>query len=222
MMTKKRRINTISYQTYSILKESIITGKYGPGYWLQETELAEELGVSRSPVREALKQLVATGLVTVIPNKGTFVREFSQKEINEIYEMRELLESYAIRHLPEKLDADQIRRFEEFRQEFKSSYEAKDLEAYTETDSEFHRFIIKCSDNGILDDIYKKVGNMNMMFRIYSLSIEKRFDESLTEHTGIIDSLLRADYEEAVRINRIHLSFAKDTAAAQVERRQNG
>ena len=87
MKTKKRRINTISHQVYSILKEAIISGRYEPNHWLQEVEIAEELGVSRSPVREALKQLVAAGLVTEIPNKGTFVRDFSDKEIEEIFEI---------------------------------------------------------------------------------------------------------------------------------------
>ena len=111
---KKLQVNTISHQIYSIIKKAIVSGEYAPGFWLQEVELSKELGVSRSPVREALKQLSADGLVKEIPNKGTFVREFTQKEIIEIYEIRELLESYAILNLPK----EQQKKLTDYKKDF--------------------------------------------------------------------------------------------------------
>ncbi len=212
MPTKKLQVNTISHQVYSILKKSIVSGEYGPGFWLQEVELSKELGVSRSPVREALKQLSADGLVKEIPNKGTFVREFTQKEIIEIYEIRELLESYAILNLPKELTKEQQKKLTDYKKDFKKYHKDDDLDMYIEVDSKFHRFIIECCDNSILMELYRKVRNMNMLFRIFSLSTRERFDESQKEHSDIIDKLISGDYKGADRINKTHLTYAKDTA----------
>ena len=96
-MGEIKRIKIVRDQVYQILRNEICSGKYPPGSWLQETELTEHLGVSRSPVRESLRRLVADGLLVEIPNKGVFVKEFTQRDIEEIFDMRVMLESYAIR-----------------------------------------------------------------------------------------------------------------------------
>ncbi len=212
MAPNKLQVNTISRQVYSIIKKAIVSGEYEPNYWLQEVELSKELGVSRSPVREALKQLSADGLVKEIPNKGTFVREFTEKEIIEVYEIRELFETYAILHLPKKLSIEQIEKMEEYKRNFEKYHREDDLDMYIEVDSKFHRFIMECADNSIMLELYRKVRNMNMLFRIYSLSTRKRFDDSQTEHTDIIDNLVCGKYKEAAKINQVHLSYAKETA----------
>ena len=96
-MATTRRIQTIADQVYSILRKNICEGQYPPGSWLQEVELCNQLGVSRSPVREALHRLVSDGLVVSVPNRGTFVKEFTCRDIDEIFDMRVMLEEYAIR-----------------------------------------------------------------------------------------------------------------------------
>ncbi len=212
MPTKKLQVNTISRQVYSIIKKSIVSGHYKPNHWLQEVELSKELGVSRSPIREALKQLSADGLVNEIPNKGTFVREFTEKEVLEVYEIRELLESYAIMHLPKELTKEQKDKMETYKAGFKKYYEENDLEEYIIVDSKFHRYIIECTDNSILMELYRRVRNMNMLFRIYSLSTKERFDESLDEHSGIVDNIIKGNYKDAAAINAKHLTSAKETA----------
>ena len=93
------RIKTIRNQVYQILKDDICEGRFAPGQWLQENELAERLCVSRSPIREALRQLASDGLVVEIPNKGVFVKEFTARDIEEIFDLRVLLEDYAISKL---------------------------------------------------------------------------------------------------------------------------
>ncbi|MBE6015689.1 MAG: GntR family transcriptional regulator [Lachnospiraceae bacterium] len=222
MPTKKLQVNTISRQVYTILKKSIVSGHYEPSQWLQEAQLSKELGVSRSPIREALKQLAADGLVKEIPNKGTFVREFSDKEMLEVYEIRGLLESYAISHLPEELSDEQKSKMENYKQRLREYYDDDDLEEYIVVDSKFHRYIIECTDNSILMELYRRVRNMNMLFRIYSLSSKARFDESIEEHTDLIDNIINGNYDEAVRINASHLSSAKETALAQLHKKKEG
>ena len=100
---ERRPIKTIRNQVYQILKDDICEGRFAPGQWLQENELAERLCVSRSPIREALRQLASDGLVVEIPNKGVFVKEFTARDIEEIFDLRVLLEDYAISKLQHHL-----------------------------------------------------------------------------------------------------------------------
>ena len=93
MAAVKRPIMTMKHQIYKIIKDEICNGHYPPGYWLQEKELAAKMDVSRSPVREALKQLVDEGLAIDYPNTGVFVKELTSKDIEEIYDVRIMLES---------------------------------------------------------------------------------------------------------------------------------
>ena len=113
MASAKRPIMTMKHQIYQILKKEICDGNFPPGQWLQEKELAEKLNVSRSPVREALKQLVDEGLAIEYPNKGVFVKEFTVKDIEEIYEVRILLESYAIKNSVKTITTSNIRELME-------------------------------------------------------------------------------------------------------------
>ena len=110
---ERRPIKTIRNQVYQILKDDICEGRFAPGQWLQENELAERLCVSRSPIREALRQLASDGLVVEIPNKGVFVKEFTARDIEEIFDLRVLLEDYAISKLQHHLTtADMLRQFD--------------------------------------------------------------------------------------------------------------
>ena len=219
--TKKVKVNTISQQVYSILKKEIVSGTYVPGERLQEVELSKKLEVSRSPIREALRQLSADGLVVEIPNKGSFVREFTEEEIREIFEVREMLESYAIRHLNKQWSKEELEEFKQYREDFHCLHQEGNLDAYIVVDSRFHRFLVSCTGNSILLDLYQKVRNMNMLFRIMSLSTKTRFDDSLKEHISIIDNLLKGNCSEAELINRVHLAYARDTAIEHIQKQKD-
>ena len=96
-------VQTIRSQIYKILRNSLWRGEFTPGQRLQEVDLATQLHVSRSPVREALRQLASDGLVIEIPNKGVYVKKFTTQDIDEIFDVRVMLESYAIRRSPKNL-----------------------------------------------------------------------------------------------------------------------
>ena len=216
MTVQRKPVMTMSHQVYQILREDIVSGVYKPNDWLQEKELAAKLEVSRSPVREALRLLAADGLVREIPNKGMFVRAFTPKEITEIFEVRTMLESHAIRALNGRVSDEQKEQFRQLRNDLSRFHRENDLEQYIETDSAFHRYLVECTGNSILIDLYRKVRTMNMLFRIFSLSTKERFDESQEEHAAIINALLSDDTETAVSINNRHLELAKDTAIAHI------
>ena len=139
MPSAKRPIMTMKHQIYQIIKKEICDGNYPPGQWLQEKELAEQLNVSRSPVREALKQLVDEGLAIEYPNKGVFVKEFTVKDIEEIYDLRTLLESYAIKNSVKTLTSINIQELMDILQKLVKCYEDNDLAHYIEIDSHLHQ-----------------------------------------------------------------------------------
>ncbi|MCD8153848.1 MAG: GntR family transcriptional regulator [Clostridiales bacterium] len=216
---KPKIINTIRAQIYELLKEAICNGEYKPGQWLQEKELAEQFSVSRSPVREALHQLVSDGLLVEVPNKGVFVREFTPKDIDEIIELRILLENYAIDRLSSNLTEEASEKLTECLDMLNRDYERNDLSAYIEVDTDLHDLIIKLSGNDFLQIIYERVHILIRQFRIYSLREKPRFDESIIEHNDIVHSILEHQPEKAKEANYTHLRLARNEIIRQLEKK---
>ena len=191
MAGTRRPVTTIKEQVYQIIKEDICNGVYPPGYWLQETDLSAALSVSRSPIREALRQLVADGLVVEYPNRGVFVKEYTQKDIEDIFDLRIILESYAIRRSGQNLTSAYAEKLNAFMDTLIYYHKAADLQNYINADTGLHQLIIELSGNNLVISTYERVYSMVQQFRIYSLTSKERFDESVTEHTKIIQNILR-------------------------------
>ena len=207
-MAEVKHIKTIRDQVYQILRDEICAGKYAPGSWLQETELTEYLGVSRSPVREALRRLVADGLLMEIPNKGVFVKEFTCRDIDEIFDMRVMLESYAIRKSRSRMTSARLQKLFDILEELEHTHAAQELAVYTQSDEILHNRIVELSENSLVISTYDRVRSMNQQFRVLSLSSHRRFDESLEEHRQIVQSLAVGDVETACATNTRHLELA--------------
>lgn len=209
-MAERRKVATIREQVYHILREEVCSGKYPPGTRLQEVDLAEALGVSRSPVREVLRQLVADGLLFEIPNKGVYVKEFSAKDIDEIFDLRVLLETYGIFHSKGKVTSARLERLLRILSDLEDAYSRGDLEAYTNIDEKLHVQLVRLADNSLINDTYERVRSMNQQFRVLSLRDENRFRESLDEHRTIIQSLATGDLKTCCEVNRRHLDLARE------------
>ena len=208
-MAAKRTVTTIREQVYRILRDDICQGVYKPGTRLQEVELAENLNVSRSPVREAMRALAADGLLLEIPNKGVYVKEFTEKDIGEIYDLRVMLESYGILHSEGHITSVRRERMIGLLSEMEGFLEKGDLKSYTTADEKLHNHIVHLGDNSLINDTYDRVRSMNQQFRILSLMDPKRFRESLDEHREIVYALVTGDPERADTINRHHLELAR-------------
>jgi DNA-binding GntR family transcriptional regulator len=208
-MAAKRTITTIREQVYRILRDDICQGVYAPGTRLQEVELAENLNVSRSPVREAIRQLAADGLLLEIPNKGVYVKEFTVKDIEEIYDLRVMLESYGILHSDGHITSMRRERLLGLLSDMESFLQKGDLQSYTAADEKLHSHIVHLGDNSLINDTYDRVRSMNQQFRILSLMDEQRFRESMDEHREIIHALVTGNLKRADDINRHHLELAR-------------
>ena len=208
-MAVKRTITTIREQVYQILRDDICQGVYPPGTRLQEVELAESLNVSRSPVREALRQLAADGLLLEIPNKGVYVKEFTVKDIEEIYDLRVMLESYGILHSTGHITSMRRERLLGLLKDMEDFLRKDDLQSYTSLDERLHNHIVHLGDNSLINDTYDRVRSMNQQFRILSLMDKQRFRESLDEHREIVHALVTGDLKHADDVNRHHLELAR-------------
>lgn len=214
---KVRQIQTIRNQVYQILKEDICSGVYPPGTWLQEKDLTERLNVSRSPVREALRQLCADGLAVEYPNKGVFVRECTAEDIQEILDMRILLENHAIAMLSDQqLDREELNLC---LQALEDAYAAKDMRRYTEADAHMHSLLVTMCGNRLLISVYERIHALTQLFRIFSLVSQQRFQESIEEHRTIIQNVLIGRLEEAQAVNLRHLQRASDTIVQLLQER---
>lgn len=214
---KEPKVKTIRGQVYQILRNDICSGKYEPGFWLQEKELAEELGVSRSPVREALRQLVSDGLVVEVPNKGVFVKEFTPRDIDEIFDMRVMLESYGIQKSRRNLTTVRRQHLFELLEQMEKTYAAGDMEGYVRADEEFHIRLVELGGNSLVESTYDRVRSMNQQFRVLSLSSHQRFDESMEEHRKLIHALAVSDIPTAEATLRVHLELARRTIKEQLQ-----
>lgn len=210
MLGSKSDAVNIRTQVYNVIKKNICGGRYEPGQRLNEAELAGLLKVSRSPVREALRQLAADGLVVEQPNRGVFVREFSPRDIQDLFDLRMLLESYSIRRSARFMTAGQGQELHHCLDQLAIFHQQHDMQKHAEADAQLHWLIVRLGGNPMAEDIYRRIAAQIQQFRVYALESKQRFQESLTEHTAIVECLLAGNVEEAARVDHLHLELARD------------
>ena len=210
LQTNKRIVLTIKDQVYNIIKENILSEHYKPGEKVNEVSLAKELGVSRSPVRSAINELVGEGLLESKPDHYVRVRKLTEKEILEVYEFRLLVEQFAIEKAVESLDEDMIVQLKNFANDFKNCCTYDQLLKYVELDSKFHKYLIEHTGNRLVIETFGRIGAMITPFRVISLKSKERFKESIGEHVGIINALCEKDVQKAIEHCQTHLTLAKN------------
>lgn len=203
-------------QVYTRLRNSILEGEYHGNQQLRESELTERYGVSRSPVREALKQLVGDGLAYNIPNRGVFVRQITEADVESIFDIRILVERYALQKMIVNLDEQSAQELCRVRDELMAC--SGDRNAYIELDAKLHNLFVELSGNPILLEINDKVYSLLQPFRMLALQDDTRFEESLDEHNGIVDSVLERDFRAAWKWDSVHLNKAKKEMRRQLQR----
>lgn len=215
-------INSLSSRVFEQLEESILSGRIRPGESLIELKLSNELGVSRTPVREAIRMLEQKGLVQIIPNKGAVVLGVDYKDLLDIYTIRTYIEGLAARWAAENITDAQIKELREIidLQEF---YYIKDYsEQINELDSRFHERIYEYCDSCTLQHMLKDLHHMIQHFRQISISSTGRAEKAIEEHRAILEAICDKDPQEAERLTVAHISNAKENLIKLLERGQAG
>lgn len=189
---------------FDVLHEKIISGTYKPGDWLRQDDIATQLGVSMTPVREALDLLVSAGLAERVPYRGVRVREMSTKDVVEAYGLRLVLEAVIAQEAAKHITREQIAGLERILDEMKSHETLKDVSNERRTSREFHAAIAEATKNDLLVKLYAVVSNAFPDWLLY---------EGLFRHPELLADSMLSTYKEHVAIVEALKNSAADEAA---------
>jgi DNA-binding GntR family transcriptional regulator len=208
---------------YDRLKEMIIERKLRPGEKIYQDKLAQELGVSRTPLVSALKKLEQEKLITAIPRRGFSVRHFSKREMIHIFELREILEGLAARRAAREISTPQIRRLESFFTGFKVSRVFKDLKKYQEEDRRFHNFLVEVGGKEFLSSILRTCNVITLGYQFDNHEgLVRHPRETIHEHKAIIKAITSKDTVKAEEVARLHLRKSIDRMRKEIEEEEQG
>ena len=212
-----KRHQTLREQIVSSLRDSIIKGELNPGQKLTEPELAEKLGISRTPIREAFRQLESEGFLTVIPRRGAVVSRITRKEIGDFYDLKSLLEGYAARVAAEKITEKGIEKLRKINEQLVVLAEKNDVDAFFSKNDEFHNTFISYCGNEKLLEFHKHLVQRFMRFRLGALSVPGRLLLSVKQHRNIIKALAEKDGPLAETLVLEHALLSGVELAERVE-----
>ncbi len=192
-------------QVFQEIREDILKGKFKENEELREATLGKELGVSRTPVREALRQLELEGLVHIIPNKGAYVTGITEKDVHDIYMTRSMLEGLCARWAAEHISEEQIQEMEEVLLLTEYHLDRGNAEQLAELDGKFHEVLYDASQSRILRHILSDFHKYVQVARKRSVKKEDRAKKSLEEHREILNALRTGDADRAEELAHIHI-----------------
>lgn len=206
--------SSMQNQAYQFIRQKIASCEYQPKQMLSESQLQEELGFSRTPVREAIGRLAQEGLLQVFPKRGIMVSGISIQDIHQIFEVRSLLEPYALRTYHTALDLKEIQRFSDLFHAYSSDGPHLDFYAL---DDQFHALLLSSMKNDYLVELYDRIRTQSIRLRIMSGEfIQSRIDQTMQEHAQIADACLAQDWEQAAQAMTEHLRYSKESSLATI------
>ena len=196
---------TLWERVHDHLRDEILSGRLTPGTELSEVALAESLGVSRGPVREALGRLATEGLVTIRPRRGAVVRALSNDEFIEAYQVREALETMAVRLAVSQLTAEDLSALERAIDEMSACGASGDVQGFFEANTAFHLVFFDAAGNRMLAELYRHLRGQIDRHRLRSLELRGDVSRSIAEHKAILRAAKAGDVERAVHLVSEHI-----------------
>ena len=208
---------TLNWHVYNDIVDIILSGKYLPGTRLDEISLAEELGVSRTPLREAIAKLVKDGLVEHQPYRGNFVRSFTAKQAFDLYEVRKGLEVLAVRLAIPRLTENAIERLRLTLRNIDRGLENEDLVAYGLADQDFHDTIAALSGNETLISMLQMVRGQVQLIRSMANQDPSIVEITAMERPEIVDAMVEGDVDAATRLMEEHIGLVQRSMTSRIE-----
>ncbi len=215
-----KRLEPITIDSYQPLRETVCEalrdairrGILEPGERLMEVQLAEELGISRTPVREAIRKLEQEGYVIMLPRRGTYVSDVSVKDVKEIFEIRSALESLAAELATLRIEPDELDKLRALLTEIEGQIERKaGMDKIVATDVKFHGLLYQVSRNERLVAIISNLMEQLARFRTLSMSYPGRLQETLAEHRAMVEAIAAGDEDAARNAAERHMEQAEET-----------
>jgi len=206
---------SLNQKAYAEIRRRILNGELSKEPPLSEYQLAEELELSRTPVREAIKRLEREGLVQSIPNRGTFVAELTARDISEIYQVREQLEGFAARIAAETMSDESINMLEEEIRVLNTLASEGRLVEIVDSDVRLHKLIIASTQNSRLIELLGTLDDQMHRVRAVFPQSSKWLEATLAEHTDIVKAIKARDGGRAEKAMKAHLRSAREYAIKQ-------
>ncbi|MCF2682660.1 GntR family transcriptional regulator [Faecalicatena contorta] len=191
---------------FNTLRQAILRGELKPGERLMEIQLANKLGVSRTPIREAIRKLELEGLVLMIPRKGAEVADISEKSLRDVLEVREALEELAVQLACDKITKEEIEDLKKAAEDFKKILKSRDITEIAEADVRFHDIIFMATDNQKLVQLLNNLREQMYRFRVEYLKKEEVHPQLIAEHEKIIEHIMERDKVKASAIVSEHIN----------------
>ncbi len=207
---------------FNTLRQAILKGELKPGERLMELTLAERLGVSRTPIREAMRKLELEGLVVMVPRKGAQVADISEQDLNDVLEVRISLEHLAIEKACERMTEEDMSRLFLASKSFERMISEGDLVQLAEADEAFHDMIYKGSGNKRLNQVLSNIREQMYRYRVEYLKEEETREQLLWEHQELTRAIRDRDVKKAQEISFHHLENQRQSIIRLIRAKQAG
>lgn len=195
------------------LRQRIFAHELTPGTWIDEQKLAEQYGISRTPLREALKVLASEGMVDLKPRRGCYVTEISRQDLDDLFPLIALLEGRCAADTVKRAKPADIKELKLIHERLEAAARDGRMDAFFEANQEFHRRIQELANNRWLLSVIQDLRKVLKLSRMHSLSLEGRLQQSLDEHRSILAALEAGDASSAERLMHDHLLSGREALA---------
>ncbi len=190
---------------FNTLRQAILTGELKPGERLMEIHLANKLGVSRTPIREAIRKLELEGLVTMIPRRGAEVAQITEKSMNDVLEVRRAMDALCTELACERISVEEIQALEAASNHFAEAAKTLDIRKCAQADVDFHDIIVKATGNKRLVQLINNLSEQMYRYRFEYLKDVSKYDNLIEEHRIIYESISRHDKDAARAAAELHI-----------------
>jgi DNA-binding GntR family transcriptional regulator len=201
---------TITDEVYDFLRQKILTGEIEKGERLIASKIAEELQISRTPIRDSLNRLEMEGLIYPMPKAGYVVSGISEEDVEEIIEIRIITESLAAKWASTRITSDELQILENLIIKMDNYLQNKEIDEAVKLDGEFHDLICKISGSRRIEEITQRLRDHSVMFRYKALNMEEIGSKSNVGHRQIFEAIKKGDFTEIEIAYKNHLSIAKE------------
>jgi DNA-binding GntR family transcriptional regulator len=204
-MLKVIEKKTLHEEIANNLRELIMSGELQEGDKIKEDELCSSMGISKTPLREALRVLSVEGLIKLVPNRGSFVSTPTFEEIREMFDVMSVLEGICARAAAEKMSAKDLAALEKLHDRLENNFKRRAQREYIRINNQFHSFVQELAGNRTLNQIVNGLRQKILIYRYQSLNLPERFEQSIQEHRDLIEAFRKKDPKKVETLMRRHL-----------------
>lgn len=205
---------------FNTLREAILKGDLKPGERLMELQLASKLGVSRTPIREAIRMLEQEGLAVTTPRKGAEVAKMTLKDMEDVLEIRDALDELAVRIACQKITDEQLKQLEDVKELFEKNTQTNNVKNIAEADVSFHDVIYEATGNPKLVTLLNNLREQVYRYRVEYIKDPKNYPTLIAEHEAILESLKKRDVKNAVEAMHVHVANQAEAVKTVIQEQE--